>query len=204
MLGWYANKLAIRRHLEELNKDKQVLEYCLFQPGSYMNFLGYPHKTTKHSGIIKFLFDYENLRALVVEGSLDGDVTFTTVGDIANIVALAVGYEGTWPTVGGITGQRITVRELLGLAESVRGKPFAIDWLKKEDLERGELKTDNYIRVDLPSIPKDQLEHFSKAATEGLLLSSSRGAWTVTDEWNQIFPEYKFTKVEEFLRGLFN
>lgn len=167
-----------------------------------MNSLGHPHKTTEHVGTITTQFDYDKLRALVVEGSLDREITYTTVEDIVNIVTRAIDYEGTWPTVGGISGHRITVMELLHLAEVVRGKPFAVDWLKMEDLKAGEVKTDNYIRVDLPSIPKDQVEAFSKVATRGVLVACSRGVWTVTDEWNQIFPDYKFTKVEEFLKGL--
>ena len=167
-----------------------------------MNGLGHPHKTTKHVSTIKTQFDFVGLQALVIEGSLDDDITYTTINDFVNIIARAIDYEGTWPTVGGISGHRITVRELLALAEVVRGKPFAIDWLKKEDLEAGEVKTKNLMVVDLPSIPEGQKEEFSKIATRAMLLSCTRGAWTVTDEWNQIFPDYKFTKVDEFLKGL--
>jgi hypothetical protein len=73
-----------------------------------------------------------------------------------------------------------------------------------EDLEAGELKTDNYPRIDLPSIPKDQVEAFSKMASRGVLIACCRGAWTVSDEWNRLLPDYKFTKVEEFLRGIWH
>ena len=64
------------------------------------------------------------------------------------------------------------------------------------------MKSDNYPRIDLPSIPKDQVEAFSKMATRGVLIAACRGAWTVSDEWNRLLPDYKFTKVEDLLRGI--
>lgn len=68
-----------------------------------------------------------------------------------------------------------------------------------EDLEAGNLKSEHYLKVDLPSTAADQVEAFSKFATMKILIASSLGLWTVTDEWNRIFPDYKFTKAEEFL-----
>lgn len=38
----------------------------------------------------------------------------------------------------------------------------------------------------------------------GLLLSFSAGAWNVTDEWNQLLPDYKFTQADEFLAEAWN
>jgi hypothetical protein len=70
-----------------------------------------------------------------------------------------------------------------------------------EDLAAGELKTDNYPRLPLPSVPQDQVEAFSKMVVIGTLTAFHRGAWTVSDEWNQTFPDYKFTKVEELLKS---
>jgi hypothetical protein len=69
-----------------------------------------------------------------------------------------------------------------------------------EDLVVGELKTDKYPRLDLPSIPKDQVDAFSKMATIGVLISVSNGVWNVTDEWNQLLPDYKFTQIEDFVQ----
>jgi hypothetical protein len=44
---------------------------------------------------------------------------------------------------------------------------------------------------------------FSKQVVRGLTLNVADGAATVSDEWNRIFPDYKFTTVEEFLTGVF-
>ena len=33
----------------------------------------------------------------------------------------------------------------------------------------------------------------------GMLLSSAKGAWDVSDELNQLFPDYRFEDIESFL-----
>lgn len=80
------------------------------------------------------------------------------------------------------------------------GQPIRVELLKMEDLAAGELKTENYPRLDLPSIPEDQVEAFSKTATIGVLISISNGVWNVSDEWNRLLPEYEFTQIEDFIR----
>ncbi|KAF4981527.1 hypothetical protein FZEAL_2676 [Fusarium zealandicum] len=199
VMTWYTGKVRIQEYLEELNRGNKVLEYTLFQTGFFMDFLACPHKSSKHIVTLPFSIDLEKMRAFVVEGSLNQHITYTNVEDIVNIVALAVDYEGKWPVVGGIRGHRVTTKELLEIANKVRGRPLEIEWLKQEDLMAGELKTNNYSRLDMPSATQDQIEAFSKTVTIGVLLAINRGAWTVSDEWNRIFPDYQFTQVEEFV-----
>uniref|UniRef100_A0A8H7N1T1 NmrA-like domain-containing protein n=1 Tax=Bionectria ochroleuca TaxID=29856 RepID=A0A8H7N1T1_BIOOC len=150
IMPWYAGKLEVSHYLEALNKDKKVLEYTRFQIGLYMNYLGHPHKVSKYLTTMPTNIDFENGRALLAEGSLDDQLTFTTAHDVAAVVARAVEYE-----------------------ESVRGKPFTIEWEKMEDLEAKELKSENYIRLPFPGIPEDQLEAFSKLATVSVLLGDT-------------------------------
>jgi hypothetical protein len=38
-----------------------------------------------------------------------------------------------------------------------------------------------------------------KTVLIGTLLSSAKGAWDVSDEMNQLFPDFKFTQIEDFL-----
>jgi hypothetical protein len=38
-----------------------------------------------------------------------------------------------------------------------------------------------------------------KTVLIGTLLSSAKGAWDVSDAFNQLLPDYKFTKIDEFL-----
>ncbi|KAJ5085864.1 hypothetical protein N7532_010635 [Penicillium argentinense] len=57
-LSWYTYKREIRRFLGELNKDSKVLEYNLFQPGMFMNYLTHPYPSAKHVHSMELLFDY--------------------------------------------------------------------------------------------------------------------------------------------------
>ncbi|CAG9940309.1 unnamed protein product [Clonostachys rosea f. rosea IK726] len=201
-LSWYAGKLEVKNYLESINKDKKVIEYCRFQPGGFLNYLAHPHSISKHITTIPLTVNIEKRHALLEEGSLDAYMTFTTTKDIANVVARAVEYEGEWPKVGGIQGNRHTLQELVEIGEKVRGTPFTKEWLKSEDLDAGLLKTENYTRLDLPSTPPDQIDAFSKVAAIGVLRAISRGVWDVSDEWNKIFPDYEFAKTDEILQGL--
>lgn len=108
-------------YLRQVNSDKQVLEYCLFQTGMYMNYLGHPHKTAKHLHITCTHLDIENKQALQLD---DGEewAVFTTIEDVAKVVVRAIGYTGKWPETGGITGSRIQTKDLIKLAEEIRGK----------------------------------------------------------------------------------
>jgi len=49
-------------------------------------------------------------------------MTFTTVQDLASIVAKAIEYEGKWPVVSGIQGNQHTLAEVIKLGEKIRGK----------------------------------------------------------------------------------
>ncbi|KAF4460225.1 2`-hydroxyisoflavone reductase [Fusarium albosuccineum] len=191
VMPWYAGKVEIIEYLEKLNSPQK--------PGAFMDYLCHPYKASKYITTIALNVDLEKEHAIVVEGSLDDYMTYTSVQDIAGVVTRAVDYEGEWPVIGGIRGNRITIGELIKISEKVKGKPFKMEWLKQEDLEAGELKTDLYPRIALPSIPKDQVESFSKMAMTGILLAMRRGVWTVSDEWNQLLPDYESTTVEALL-----
>ncbi|RYP41826.1 hypothetical protein DL768_010436 [Monosporascus sp. mg162] len=217
-IPWYAGKIEISRYLENLNKEKKVslfatgacemleanssfkvIEYTRFQVGTFMNYLGHPHKTSRHVGTIPFLFNFEKQHAILIEGSLDDVVVWTTVQDIAGVVARAVEYEGEWPAVGGISGSRVTIGEMLRLGEAI-GKPFTVDWLKRGDLEAEVRKTDGITVVDLHKAPREEVETWLESALRRILLAISRGAYAVTDEWNRILPDYEFTQVGDLLK----
>jgi hypothetical protein len=82
---------------------------------------------------------------------------------------------------------------------SMEGKPFELNKVKLEDLEVGVLKTTWIPEIRHPSVTQDQIAAVSKIIIIGMLVSISKGAWTVSDEWNRLLPDYKFTEVEEFL-----
>lgn len=201
-IPWYTGKVEVAHYLESLNKEKKVIEYTRFQVGGFMNYLGHPHKSANHVNTLPFLFDFDKQHAVLVEGRLDDVIVWTTVQDIAGVVARAVEYEGEWPAVGGISGSRVTIGELLRLGEAIKGKPFTVDWVKLEDLEAEKRTAVNFTGFDLHSASPEEFQRFITFALRGIMLGISRGAFAVTDEWNRILPDYKFTKVEDFLKKI--
>ncbi|OKL62331.1 hypothetical protein UA08_02283 [Talaromyces atroroseus] len=113
-------------------------------------------------------------------------MTLTTVEDLAAVVSRAVDYEGSWPTTGGIRGNRVTFSQILEIGRRIRGRSFAID------------------KAVHRAVSEDQGLALLKMVSIGILLSSSKGAWEVSDEMNQLFPDYEFTLIEDFLAKLVN
>jgi hypothetical protein len=65
------------------------------------------------------------------------------------------------------------------------------------DIEAGRLEVE-MPPIAHPSIPEDQRLAWHTPGWLGILTAVYKGAWTVTDEWNKLLPDYKFTTVEEF------
>jgi hypothetical protein len=51
----------------------------------------------------------------------DSLFTFTSVKDLANVVALAIDYQGEWPLIGGINGLTLPTSKILELGVNIRG-----------------------------------------------------------------------------------
>ena len=100
---------------------RQVLQYTLFQPGLFLDYLAFPHKTAKHLTPLNTFIDFQNRRAIVVDDR-DAVMTLTTIQDLAAIVARAVDLGGEWPVTGGVSGNRVAVSQVLQIGEKVRGK----------------------------------------------------------------------------------
>ncbi|EMR63904.1 putative -like family protein [Eutypa lata UCREL1] len=200
VIPWYAGKVEIARYLADLNRDRKVIQYTLFQIGGFMNYLGHPHQTSTHVATLPLQFDFAKQRAVLLEGSLDDVVVWTTVQDVAGAVAGAVEYGGEWPAVGGVAGSRVTVREMLALGEAI-GKPFTIEWLKLEEAEADVHNAKDLANaVDLHAASPEQVQAFLGVALKSILIGMHRGAYDVTDEWNRLLPEYEFTRVEDFVK----
>ncbi|EXJ92231.1 hypothetical protein A1O3_00781 [Capronia epimyces CBS 606.96] len=197
-MPWWAGKAQVREYLKKVNENGRVLDYTLFQPGLFLDYLATPYRTAKHVAPLNTMFDFENRRAIVVDGH-DFVMTFTTVRDLAAVVAEAIDYEGEWPVIGGIAGNRVTVSQILKIGEKVRGRPFAIETVKLEDLEAGHLDTSWTLEARHASVPDDQAASLLNAVLIGTLLSGAKGAWAVSNEFNRILQDYKFTRMEDFL-----
>ncbi|KAL2130864.1 hypothetical protein VTI74DRAFT_5838 [Chaetomium olivicolor] len=200
-MPWYAGKAEIREYLKELNKDKKVLEYTLFQPGMFTNYFTRPYKSSNHIHPMETSFDFEGRRFIIMDGMDDSPMALTTVQDLANVVARAIEYEGEWPIVGGIKGDELMVGQLIKLGEKIRGGRFNIERLKEEDLRAGVVKSSWLPKADHPSNTPEQAKSLAAGFVAGILLGISAGVLDVSDEWNILLPDYKFTKAEEFLAG---
>ncbi|KAI9731031.1 MAG: hypothetical protein M1834_005494 [Cirrosporium novae-zelandiae] len=196
----YAYKDELHAHLKELNAEKPVLEYCLFQCGVFMNYLAYPKVTTEHLFITCIGYDCEGGHAIMVEEGEDWRV-WTTIQDVAKVVAAAIDYEGKWPEVGGIVGSRIQEKELVKLIEKYAGRPMTIHRVQKADLAKGELNSDWIPPMNHPHMPPEmKTPEFKRMVLSSYALVASNGAVDVPPTWNKLLPDMKLTDVETFLR----
>ncbi|KAK9388765.1 hypothetical protein V1515DRAFT_643056 [Lipomyces mesembrius] len=193
-MPWYTGKEKVREYLEKVNKNGKVIEYTLFQPGLSLDYLATPYQTAKHVAPLDSVIDYQNRRAIVVDGHEDAIMTLTTAADLAAIVARAVDHEGEWPKIGGIRGNRLTFSRIIEI-----GRPFTIERVKLEDLEAGHLKTSWTLDKRHKAVSEDQVASFATMVSIGILLSSVKGAWDASDGLSQLFPDYKFAEIEDFL-----
>ncbi|GJN70269.1 hypothetical protein PLIIFM63780_003142 [Purpureocillium lilacinum] len=198
-MDWYAGKAEIREYLKQLNKDKKIIEYSLFQPGLFVNYFTYPYKSANHVVPIETPIDFNNSRALAIDGAEESRLTLTTVQDLAQVVARAVEYGGEWPIIGGVQGTEITVGQLIALGGKIRGKEFKIERLQSVDLKAGELKSSWKPTAGHPAFSPEQFEAISTKLMAGILLGISAGALRVSDEWNRLLPDYRFTHADDFL-----
>ena len=64
---------------------------------------------------------FSDNRIIGLQHHLDDKLTFTSIRDIANVVAAAVDYEGEWPEIGGISGDEVSLRQVQEIGETLKG-----------------------------------------------------------------------------------
>lgn len=79
------------------------------------------------------------------------------------------------------------------------GKPAQLDFANGEDLDAGKMDIEMPL-IQHPSIPEDQRALWHAPGWIGIIQASAKGAWTVTDEWNKLLPDYEFLSVEDLVR----
>lgn len=67
----------------------------------------------------------------MVEGNEDAIMTLTSAADVAGIIAQAVDYEGKWPEISGISGNRVTFAQVIKLGEKIRGMSLQVPTNRK-------------------------------------------------------------------------
>ncbi|OJJ94626.1 hypothetical protein ASPACDRAFT_128149 [Aspergillus aculeatus ATCC 16872] len=195
----YDMKEPVLDHLENLNKDKKVIEWGLFQPGLLMDYLAHPCPPSKNFDTFPLLFDLENARAVFVEDGTS-PVVFTSSADVAKVVARAIDYPDAWTFDGGIVGQRTSYKEIVETAERITGQKFTIYSLRPEDLEKGEFKSP-WIPAYAPDLSAEIMRDVVVPFISGWALGISKGVGDVKPVWNERFPDIDYETVEDMLRG---
>jgi hypothetical protein len=96
----------------------------LFQPGLFLDYLAAPYQTAKHIEPLDTFLNFENGKAIVLDGHEGVTITLTTAADAATVIAKAIGYDKEWPEISGIQGNRVTFSEIISLGEKVRGNYY--------------------------------------------------------------------------------
>ncbi|KAK4454647.1 hypothetical protein QBC34DRAFT_468051 [Podospora aff. communis PSN243] len=199
-LPFWTSKAFVRDYLQNINTLIPVLEYTLFQPGLLMDYLAAPYQTSKHIAPLGTPFDLEHRRAVVVAGHRDAVMVFTSARDVAQAVVRMVEYhEGPWPVVAGMRGGRVTVAEMVGICEAVRGE-MEVTEVKAGDLKKGELRLGWGLERRHRAVEDEMGEEMKKGVMVGMLLGCVEGDWDVGGEVNALFPGLEFEGVEGFLR----
>lgn len=209
-MPWYQGKLDVQKYLSDLNKDKKVVEYTLFQVGMFLEYAAYPRALSKHVPPLPTIWQLNDARLVGVRGYENDKVTVTSVRDIARVVRGAVEHQGAWPIVGGVQGQQVSLLEFKAAVEKAiaagkgpgilpKGtKTLKVDLADEAVLAQGTLDVEMPLIMH-PSIPEEMRTVWHAPGWTGSLLATARGAWNASDEWNKLLPDIKFTTVEEFI-----
>ncbi|KIW04245.1 uncharacterized protein PV09_04550 [Verruconis gallopava] len=198
-MPWWAGKEKVRSYLKEVSKHANDFEYTLFQPGLFLEYLAYPFKTSKYLEPLQTIFDFQNNRAILVDGHEHAIMTLTAVADFASIIARAVEDERKWPIISGIQSNKLSFSRVVEIGSQIRGQPLDIEKVRIEDLEAGNLETLWRLEGVHRSVDTSTAYEMRKKIAIGILLSSSKGAWDISDEMNQRYPDHRFISLQCFL-----
>lgn len=195
----YENKDFIANYLAELNRNDKVLEYSLFQPSIFLDYFAHPHPLSPGLITWPFFIDFENRKAIVLDKG-DQPIVLTAIADDSEILARALDDERPWPARGGIQGCKTSINELLALGKAIRGGEWSVEHVSGADIRKGVLNTNWVPQMSHPVIPSEDRAQWSKDFVIMFFMGILNGAWDVSGEWNERFPEYEFTGAEEYLR----
>ncbi|KAL5120592.1 hypothetical protein ACEQ8H_001611 [Pleosporales sp. CAS-2024a] len=196
----YENKDGIAAYLHDLKeKDKMGnLQYCLFQPSVFIDYFAHPYPLSPNLITWPFFIDLEKRRAMVLDdGTLP--IVLTAISDVSEVLALALDDARPWPRVGGMQGVKTSINEIVAVGKKIRGSEWTVEYVKSEDMDKGQLKTSWVPQFSHPAIPADQHPAFSTMFVVCFFVAMKRGAWNVSREFNDMFPEFQFLGLEEYL-----
>ncbi|KAK2792066.1 hypothetical protein FQN52_004176 [Onygenales sp. PD_12] len=177
---------------------REKIRCTIFTPGIFYDY--YSPRTEKghlsSESLVDIGFDVvvnlTDCRAELVDGMDEKMMRFTAVADVGRFVAKALDLE-EWPEQFRMHGANISCIELVRLCERVRGKPFEIERLSLEDVERKyeEAKKAN----DMIGMFKWTIPACILGGEVGWEDDTAHGV-----DMRDVFPDEKFEGLEEFLR----
>ncbi|KAF4333740.1 nmra-like family [Fusarium beomiforme] len=172
------------------------LEYTVVSNGHFSDYYGYPKVKTylKHAD---FLVDIANKTA-AIPGSGDDKVAFTYSFDVARFVDALVNTNQEWPRHSVIIGEKITINEIVAIAEEARGAQFSVAHDNVDKLKSMQV-------TELPShveaykfFPKPMLQ--SLFAVIGLWITWGYFDLAYEGSLNQMFPHIELTTVRMLVK----
>ncbi|KFY70879.1 hypothetical protein V499_08901 [Pseudogymnoascus sp. VKM F-103] len=175
-------------------KEFPSLSSIRFITGMFMDFFG-PPPNPPQINVISIVIDPEHAKAGIPgDGSATIIITHTT--DVARFVAAALSLPD-WPEKVIIQGDRLTLDEVVAVAESVKGSKFDVTYSSVEDLKAGKI-------TELPSnipryafVPKPMVDGITQTFTIGMAI----GLFDIKGPLlNDLIPEVKPLSLEAFLK----
>ena len=84
---------------------------------------------------------------------------------------------------------------------------FGVEKVGLASLQEGKLDATWSLSAQHPSFSgggAEELAAVLKVVLVSTLLSTAKGAWDVSDEWNKLLPDYRFAEIEDFLAMAWN
>ena len=89
----------------------------------FLDYFASPYRTSKHIHPFQNQIDFNNRRAIVLDGADDACISVISARDFCAVVARAIEYEGEWPVTGGIRGDELAIGQLVAIGEKIRTLP---------------------------------------------------------------------------------
>jgi len=181
---------------------KTKLEWTSIYNGLFLEYIA-PKIPTYTSSSIPFFVDVEN-NAAAIPGTGDNPIHYTSTKDIAKYTTALLGVE-KWDEKYFIAGDTTTLKEVVALAERVKGTKFDVKYDSVEKLEGGEY-------TDLPGYEKAYAMMGGAQIAKGVMgpmisffaLMHAKGHASLDSSkykfLNEMFPEIKPMGLEEALK----
>ncbi|GJE97671.1 NAD(P)-binding protein [Phanerochaete sordida] len=108
------------------------LEYTIFEAGIFMNYLASGTPGVGHLHPLRIMIDVEHAKA-TSPGDGNVHIVYTRAEDVGAFVAASLDLP-RWPEFSQMRGDRLTLNEIVRLAEEARGKKFEVTYLSEEQI----------------------------------------------------------------------